>query len=238
MKIVDKIIKNSKDNVKNPPITIAFLGDSVTKGVFESKFDETTKLFTGTCENKCCYSSRLKEILNILCPFAQINVINSGINGDSASGGNSRFERDIAPFSPDLVVVAFALNDSVAGKEGLELYKNSLEEIFNKVKNIGAECILLTPNIMSDKVSIYLNDEKLIESAKMMIDIDLDLYVCAAKETAIKNGVTICDVNSKWKILQKAGVDTTELLSNKINHPIREMHLLTAYLLAETIFEN
>ena len=64
----------------------------------------------------------MKEILNFLYPSAQINIINSGISGDNAVNGNNRFERDITPFNPDLVVVAFGLNDSCQGKEGVERY--------------------------------------------------------------------------------------------------------------------
>ncbi len=42
---------------------------------------------------------------------------------------------------------------------------------------------------------------------------------------------------AKWCRLRECGVNTTELLSNKLNHPIREMHRLTAYSLDETMFE-
>ena len=38
--------------------------------------------------------------------------------------------------------------------------------------------------------------------------------------------------------LRAAGVDTTALLSNHINHPTREMHDLFAISLLETIFEE
>ena len=34
-----------------------------------------------------------------------------------------------------------------------------------------------------------------------------------------------------------SGVDVTELLSNKLNHPIREFHYYTAIKLLETIFD-
>ena len=41
----------------------------------------------------------------------------------------------------------------------------------------------------------------------------------------------------EWKLMQEKGVDVTELLSNKLNHPTREMNWFTAYKLVETMFE-
>jgi hypothetical protein len=40
-----------------------------------------------------------------------------------------------------------------------------------------------------------------------------------------------------WEKMISGGVDTTELLSNKINHPIREIHYYMAIKLLETMFE-
>ena len=48
--------------------------------------------------------------------------------------------------------------------------------------------------------------------------------------------VPVCDCYALWKQLEAGGVDTTELLSNKINHPTREMNRLFAYELIKTIF--
>ena len=35
-----------------------------------------------------------------------------------------------------------------------------------------------------------------------------------------------------------AGVDITELLANKLNHPIRQFHQMIAFLLCERILEE
>ena len=57
----------------------------------------------------------------------------------------------------------------------------------------------------------------------------------AAKETAAAHGVTVCDCYAKWKAMAAAGVNVTELLANKVNHPIRELTGLFAYSLLETM---
>jgi hypothetical protein len=38
-----------------------------------------------------------------------------------------------------------------------------------------------------------------------------------------------------WEAMARAGVNTTELLANKLNHPIREIHYYMAMKIIETI---
>ena len=115
MKIIEKIKTKNQDIYNVKAITIAFLGDSITQGCFECYFDD--KGVQTVFDAKSAYPTRVKEILNMLYPSAQINVINAGISGDNAVNGNNRFERDIAPYNPDLVVVSFGLNDACGGKD-------------------------------------------------------------------------------------------------------------------------
>ena len=183
----------------------------------------------------------MKEILNILYPAAQINLINAGISGDNAVNGNNRFERDIAPYKPDLVVASFGLNDACGGKEKLKDYTVALESIFGKVKNLGAECIFVFQNIMDTKVSHNLKEDREKDLAKFFAGIQnggiTDIYYKAAKETALKCGVKFCDIYSAWKKMEESGVDTTELLANYYNHPKREFHYYTAIKIIEKMFE-
>ncbi len=234
MEIIKKIAAKNADIYNAKPVTIAFLGDSVTQGCFEVYFKLDGNIET-IYESDKAFSANVKKILNYLYPAAQINVINSGISGDNAENGNRRFERDITPYSPDLVVVGFALNDCGRGEEGKEVYEKSLRAILQKVKAIGAECILLTPNMMNDRVSPHIHDERLQDLAKAFLDFPLDDYVAIAKRVATEQSVIVCDMYEKWKCLQENGVDVTELLSNKLNHPTREMHWMTAYKLVETM---
>ena len=114
MKIIDKIRAKNENNFGARPVTIVFLGDSVTHGCFDCFFDEYGNINT-YFKAGASYAHRVREMLNLLYPAAQINIINSGISGDSAAGGNNRFDRDVKPFSPDLVVVSYGLNDSCGG---------------------------------------------------------------------------------------------------------------------------
>lgn len=241
MKIIEKIKEKQKDLIGSAPVTIAFLGDSVTQGCFECYYTSPTTLQT-VFDYSSSYSTRVKEILNLLYPSAQINIINSGISGDNAVNGNARFDRDIAQYNPDLVVVGFALNDSCAGENGKESYYNALTGIVTKVVSSGAECILLTPNMMNTKISCHLEGDLFLNLAKKFSEVQnngiLTEYVDIIKRVAEENKVPICDIYGKWLEMNKAGVDITELLSNKFNHPVRELHYYVAIKLIETIFDS
>ena len=65
----------------------------------------------------------------------------------------------------------------------------------------------------------------------------VDYYYEKAKETAKECGVKFCDIYSVWKKMYDNGVNITEQLSNKYNHPEREFHYYIAMKLVETIFE-
>lgn len=240
MKIVEKL--NAKQDIYGEkPVTIAFLGDSVTQGCFECYIKEDGKIET-VFDYKSSYSTRFREILGILYPSVQVNIINSGISGDGTENGKTRIDRDILPFSPDLVVVSYGLNDACNGLEKLDNYRRNLKEIFKKVSSGGAEVIFLTQNAMNTKKSCHLRgDDLLTKTALMTANIQNDgimkAYMDAAREEANKSGVKVCDIYPMWEKLIANGVDTTELLANKINHPIREIHYYMAMKLLETIFE-
>lgn len=240
MKIIDKIRAKNENNFGAKPVTIVFLGDSVTHGCFDCFFDENGNINT-YFKAGASYAHRVREMLNLLYPAAQINIINSGISGDSAAGGNNRFDRDVKPFSPDLVVVSYGLNDSCGGVANVGAYTKALDEIFAKVRETGAECIFLTENMMCSRVSCHLKEEREQALAKGFSEIQnsgtLDTFFEEAKKTAAKNGVKVVDVYSAWKKLSASGVDTTELLANKYNHPAETLHYYTAVKVVEAMFD-
>jgi lysophospholipase L1-like esterase len=239
MKFIEKLAKKQNDLYGASPATVAFLGDSVTQGCFE--LFESGRAIDTVFENKSAYSTRLSEILHVFFPKSHINVVNCGISGDNAQNGLSRLERDVLPFKPDLVVVSYGLNDCGNGMAGLEKYVAALDAIFKRVTETGAECIFMTENMMNTHVSCHLTHPRFIEiaegTAKRQNEGILDAYFEAARKTALENGVRVCDCYAKWKAMHAAGVNVTELLSNRINHPIRELHYLFAISLIETMME-
>ena len=240
MKITEKLKAKSQNMYDAEAVTIAFLGDSVTQGCFEIYKSTPTSIET-VFEPGSAYATRFREMLAILYPRVQVNIINSGISGDSAPNGAKRLERDVLRYHPDLVVVSYGLNDSGNGVENIDRYTNALADIFSRVKEAGIECIFLTENMMNTHTSCHITDPHIqILAEKFAIkqnDGTLDRYFDAGKKVADEYEIPVCDCYSKWKKMAAAGVNTTELLSNKLNHPIRELNYLFAFSLLETIFE-
>ena len=237
-KFLEKVKAKSVDLYADP-VTVAFLGDSVTQGCFEIYRSGPGSIET-IFESESAYSANFKRIFASLYPRVPLNIVNCGISGDNAPRGAARLEKDVLPCHPDLVVVSFGLNDSCTGLEKLEEYVGALRTIFARLRQEGIEAILLTPNMMCSYVDCRISDELERSVAENVAQVQtggvLDAYMEAARAAARAEGARICDCYAAWKTMAAAGVDTTGLLSNRINHPIRELHWLFAWELVKTVF--
>ena len=239
MKIAQKFAAKVQDNWNAPGVTLAFLGDSVTQGCFEVYKKDDGGVETYFDKNSA-YHAHLARMLAETFPNVPVNIVNAGVSGSNAVHGLERLERDVIARSPDLAVVCFALNDSCGGLEKLGVYTEALGKIFDRLQEAGIETVFMTPNMMCRNVSCHLSDELLrkiaADCARVQNEGILDAYVDTAKKVSAEHGVTVCDCYAKWKALDRAGADITELLANKINHPTRRMNKLFAYSLMETFF--
>lgn len=225
MKIRDKIKMDRQAFIKNGAITIVAFGDSFTYGAFEY----------GAVDFESVYWNVLRKMINGVCPTLPVNVINSGIGGTTAEGSLQRLESQVLTHRPDLIIVAFALND-ISGGKGTEPYCAALREIFEKSLATGAEVVFVTEHMFNTYVADDTPEvfrEYAAKTAHLQNSGVVDEYMNAAKALAISMGVAVADCYSEWKKLYESGVDTTMLLANRINHPTREMHKL----FAEKIFD-
>lgn len=240
MRFVEVLKRKTNDNPGTRTPIIAFLGDSVTQGCFEVyQKDNKMKVVFDSCAG---YPEKVKEILSVLYPQSPVSVINAGVNGSSASEGYERLKRDVLCIKPDLLVVCFGLNDSNTEADGILNYKEALKQIFIEARTAGIETIFMTPNMFntdSSKVSEGDILEPLAELfAKRQREGVFDAYMDAARETCQEEGVRLCDCYALWKKMYECGVDTTSLLSNGLNHPVREMHYMFAWQLVNTILDD
>lgn len=225
MKITEKIQMDRDGLIKNGPITIVAFGDSVTHGAVNGP-----KLFHETV-----YHNRLKNMIYEIRDYIPITVINAGIGGITASQSVDRVDSQVVAHNPDLVIVCFGLNDI---NEPLQTFLDSLQIIFKKCLECGADVIYMTPNMLNDRVA---NDTEphILHYAKITAEYQnsgkMDTYINDAIALAEKMGVTVCDCYGEWKKLAKTQ-DITTLLANRINHPTVEMHELFAKMLFNTIF--
>ena len=226
LNIKEKINLDRNALIENGAVTIVAFGDSVTHGCFG----------LGEFDYENVYHVLLKKKILELKNYVPINVINSGISGTCASDSLLRMEKQVFSHNPDLIIVAFGLND-INGS--LEEYISSLEKIFTECNRRGVETIFMTPNMMCTYTSEETPKEY-IETAKRLAGYQtsgrMDEYIDSARKLAYKMGIKVADCYSVWKEMSKTE-DTTRLLSNRINHPTREMHKLFADKIFECIFD-
>ncbi|MBE6763337.1 MAG: hypothetical protein E7553_03145 [Ruminococcaceae bacterium] len=125
-----------------------------------------------------------------------MKLVNSGIGGNTTAHGMARFDRDVAAHNPDFVIMCFATNDfyradGVNPRVDLATYKANLQTFVEKVRNLGAEPILMTPPFISEGASggPSLYPEGTVNGA-------LDKYVAAMREVASVNGVGLIDIHA------------------------------------------
>ena len=238
MKITEKLSAKLNDNRNNEGVVIAFLGDSVTQGCFELYKKENNVVET-IFDQSSSYERSVADILAMLYPSVPINVLNAGISGDTSGRGLLRVERDVLRHEPDLTVVCYGLNDCGLDEKSVATYTENLRGIFEKILESGSELIFMTPNMMNTKVSPHITDPDFIRIAEgtqvKQNEGHFDAHIESARRLCGEMNIPLCDCYAIWKRLSECGVNTTELLSNKINHPTREMNKMFAYELVRTM---
>ena len=210
-------------------ITAVFLGDSVTAGYFESSKDK----MHSKANHDMVYHNRLKKILNFYFPEKIINIINSGIGGQTSTQGLQRIEEDVISHNPDFVVVCFGLNDA---SRPVERYIENMSAIFEELTKRKIDVIYMTPNMLNTAVVRDILPEIAKAKAELQNSGQMDIHMEAGRKTAKQYNIPICDCYNYWKTLNSIGIDTNRLLANGINHPVEQMHWLFAAKLFDTIF--
>ncbi len=83
---------------KGEPLTIGFLGGSITQGCAAS-------------EHEKCYAYRVYDWWKRTFPKAEISYVNGGIGGTDSHFGVSRVWQDFLMYQPDVAVLDFSVND-------------------------------------------------------------------------------------------------------------------------------
>ncbi|MBO4413474.1 MAG: GDSL family lipase [Clostridia bacterium] len=224
MHIKDKIGLDLGGLIEHGPVNLVAFGDSVTHG----------SVGPGEYDYESVYWSRLKRKLSAVNLSMPVNAIDAGINGITAKASLGRIERDVLSHHPDLVIVCFGLND-VNGT--LDEYLSSLREIFSACRSEDRDTVFMTPNMLNTYVAPDAPKEYLsyaAVTAEYQNGGRMDRYMKEACDLAQECGITVCDCYGAWKKRAETE-DTTLLLANRINHPVREMHELFSSMLFDTI---
>jgi lysophospholipase L1-like esterase len=113
-------------------------------------------------------------------PRTNYNTVASGVGGEQASGGFSRFESSVGNFNPDIIIIAYGTNDS---ENSISKYKYYLDGLIKKAKSIGALVFIQNFGpIITDE-----NPDK----------VGYEDFIVACRQVANENGVPYIDVYSR-----------------------------------------
>lgn len=216
-----RIAAKARDPGQAPVLTVAF-GDSVTQGVMEHRRLDSAAVFHRVLQ------TRLEQYF----PATTFSTINAGVSGDNVAGALARLERDVLRHRPDLVLVAFGLNDSLGGLDGLAKFEQGLETIVSRIRGeTEADMLLLTPPFMATRRGEKIHPDH-VAFADVIIGAQtsgaLVEYARTIRELGLRHGVIVADVHAEWKQLAEDGLDTDVWLVNGLNHPGPDGHHLAA----------
>jgi lysophospholipase L1-like esterase len=173
-------------------LTVVAFGDSITAGG-----DATAPALI--------YWQRWLAALRERYPRAKITGVNGATGGDTTVQGLARLEEKVLALKPDLVLVAFGMNDQNVGSVPLERFEANLQEIVDRIrKETPAEVILLS--------SCLPNPNWHYTSGRMPD------YGRVTGKVAAEKRCAFADVLTNWKAI----VDRKkpeDLLANNVNHP-------------------
>jgi lysophospholipase L1-like esterase len=174
------------------PFTLIAFGDSITHGGEASA-------------PELIFWQRWAADLRKKYPQARIAAINGATGGDPTTRGLQRLQAKVLDAQPDLVLVAFGMNDHNRRGVPLPDFERQLQEIVARIRaGTTAEIVLL---------STFPPNPQWIHSSQRMAD-----YAAATARVAAATGCAYADVFGNWQALA-ARKRPEDLLANHINHP-------------------
>jgi len=217
---------------KQPPVLIVAFGDSVTQG-----FMENTRLDSGGV-----YHRQLQEKLESFFPITTFSTLNAGVGGAGTADALTRLERDVIRHQPDLVLIAFGLNDVGGGPDGMPRFDAALKEIIAQIRaRTEADVILLTPPFMATKrtLRIHPDHESFADDLiRLQTSGWLAQYAQVVRDVARQTNTPLADIHREWQRLQDSGVDMDTWIANGLNHPTKAGHTLAAELVFAEILRH
>lgn len=178
------------------PLKIAFLGDSITYGLNVSG-PVNTAPFTPS------WASMTVEALNTV--YGQnVTFENFGICGTTAAWGIDQMAGSVIPANPDLLVVAFGMNDGAGSLSAADFTAN-LSAIVSKMKAANPACEILL-------VSTTLPNPKIPEASKTQPTYE------AAMLALEEQGVAVVQMTSVHKSLLERK-NFYDMTGSNLNHP-------------------
>ncbi|HOC66505.1 MAG TPA: SGNH/GDSL hydrolase family protein [Methanothrix soehngenii] len=179
--------RTRRDIESGADATIVCFGDSITAGYAVRRG----------------FPSFLLESLRQRFPDSKIEMINSGISGDTSQDGLSRLDWAVLSYEPDLVTINFGINDCVLGLS-LEEFEMNLVEMVRRIRaGPDSEILLLS----SQPLESPPYDQRVLD------------YYQTVERVAKEMNVGFVDVYGAWMKRVQAGMPLDSLILPGLDHP-------------------
>ncbi len=175
------------------PITVVFMGDSITEGQYVHHSLRWT-------ERLVRYIRTQVESQEIDCDA--LHFFNRGISGETTRQGLERFPRDVQVLQPDVMTLQFGLNDCNCWDTDRGLprvseaaYRANLIEMIDRARAFGARQIILSTNHPTLRFRI-LASRRSLEEHRMR-------YNEIVREVAVETKVSLCDMELVFSDVKK-----------------------------------
>lgn len=126
----ERIAKVLKKAENKEPVTLGYLGGSITQGSLASTPDT-------------CYAAMTTKWWKEQYPNTEFIYVNGGIGGTTSQFGVARVDSDILAYEPDLVVIEFSVND-----DNNMFFRETYEGLVRKIyTSKTAPAVLLVHNV-------------------------------------------------------------------------------------------
>ena len=179
--------RTRRDIESGADATIVCFGDSITAGYAVRRG----------------FPSFLLESLRQRFPDSKIEMINSGISGDTSQDGLSRLDWAVLSYETDLVTINIGINDCVLGLS-LEEYEMNLVEMVRRIRaGPDSEILLLS----SQPLESPPYDQRVLD------------YYQTVERVAKEMNVGFVDVYGAWMKRVRVGMPLDSLILPGLDHP-------------------
>ena len=179
--------RTRRDIESGADATIVCFGDSITAGYAVRRG----------------FPSFLLESLRQRFPDSKIEMINSGISGDTSQDGLGRLDWAVLSYEPDLVTINFGINDCVLGLS-LEEFEMNLVVMVRRIRaGPDSEILLLS----SQPLESPPYDQRVLD------------YYQTVERVAKEMNVGFVDVYGAWMKRVQAGMPLDSLILPGLDHP-------------------
>lgn len=195
---------------------IVFVGDSITQGGGQ---------YGG-------YVWLLQRYLNTLYPQQKLEMISSGVSGNTSAQLSERFQRDVLDKKPDLVIINVGINDVLQSFQtptqarpnlpSPQEYRQNLAAMVQATQARGISVVLLSPTLIYENLSSQENQR-------------LTQYISMMREVSNQYRCQYIDLNVAFRHVittyQRYGGQAQNLLTRDGIHPNIAGHQIIAYTL-------